>query len=38
MPLPDEVAARLAADLAAEADRQPHDGPLATLLRDLQSK
>lgn len=38
MPLPDEVAARLAADLAAEADRPPHDGPLATLLRHQQSK
>jgi hypothetical protein len=28
----------LAADFAAEADRPPHDGPLAALLRHLQSK
>ncbi|CAG0987344.1 MAG: hypothetical protein F9K19_04185 [Rhizobiaceae bacterium] len=38
MPLADNVAARLAADVAAEADRPPHDGPLAALLRHLQSK
>jgi len=38
MPLPDDIAARLAADVAAEADRPPHDGPLAALLRHLQSK
>ncbi len=38
MPLADDVIARLAADIAAEADRPPHDGPLAALLRHLQSK
>ena len=38
MPLPDDIAARLSADVAAEARRPPHDGPLAALLRHLQSK
>lgn len=38
MPLPDDIAARLAADVAAEADRPPHDGPLAALPRHLQTK
>jgi hypothetical protein len=38
MPLPDDITARLAADFAAEADRPPHDGSLAALLRHLQSK
>lgn len=38
MPLPDDVAELLAADLAREADRPPHDGPLAALLRHLQSE
>lgn len=38
MPLPGDVVARLAADLAAEADRPPHDGPLAALLQHLKSK
>ncbi len=38
IPLPADVAARLAADLAAEADRLPHDGPLVALLRHLQTK
>ncbi|SMH26275.1 hypothetical protein [Mesorhizobium australicum] len=37
-PLPDDVAARLAADVAAEADRPPHDGPLPALPRHLQTK
>jgi hypothetical protein len=30
--------AQLRADLAEEANRPPHDGPLAALLRHLQSK
>ncbi|NGO56044.1 hypothetical protein [Allomesorhizobium camelthorni] len=38
MPLADNIVARLSADFAAEADRPPHDGPLAALLRHLQSK
>lgn len=38
MPLPVEIASLLAADFAAEADRPPQDGPLAALLRHLQSK
>lgn len=38
MPLPDDVAELLADDLAREADRPPHDGPLAALLRHLQSE
>ena len=38
MPLPDDIAARLSAHVAAEARRPPHDGPLAALLRHLQSK
>ena len=38
MPLPEDVALLLVADLAEEADRPPHDGPLAVLLRHLQSK
>ncbi len=38
MPLPDDAALLLAADLAKEADRPPHDGPLAALLRHLQSE
>jgi hypothetical protein len=38
MPLPADIIARLSADVAAEADRPPHDGPLAALLRHLQSK
>jgi len=38
MPLPDDVARQLAADQAREADRPPHDGPLAALLQHLQSK
>jgi hypothetical protein len=38
MPLPDDIAARLSADVAAEARRPPHDRPLAALLRHLQSK
>jgi Lon protease-like protein len=38
MPLPDDIAARLAVDVAAEVHRPPHDGPLAALLRHLQSK
>jgi tripartite-type tricarboxylate transporter receptor subunit TctC len=33
-----DITARLAADFAAEADRPPHDGSLAALLRHLQSK
>jgi hypothetical protein len=37
-PLPDDVAAQLAADVAAEADRPPHDGALAALLRHRQTK
>jgi hypothetical protein len=36
MPLPADIIAGLAADLAAEAGRSPHDGPLAVLLRHLQ--
>jgi len=36
--LPDDIALLLAADFAAEAGRPPHDGPLAALLRHLQSK
>ncbi|RWA88155.1 MAG: hypothetical protein E5W38_29755 [Mesorhizobium sp.] len=38
MPLPQDVALLLAEDLAKEADRQPHGGPLAALLRHLQPK
>ena len=38
MPLPEDVALLLADDFAAEAGRLPHDGPLAALLRHLQSK
>ncbi|MBP0440436.1 hypothetical protein [Tianweitania sediminis] len=38
MPLPAEIAADLIADLAAEADRPAQDGPLAALLRHLQSE
>ncbi|MFH1343999.1 MAG: hypothetical protein ABIL01_22785 [Pseudomonadota bacterium] len=38
MPLPDEVAARLAADFAEAAGRPPRDGSLAALLRHLQSR
>lgn len=38
MPLPADIVARLSADAAAEANRPPHDGPLAALLRHLQSK
>ncbi len=38
MPLPDDVARLLAEDLTKHADRQPHDGPLAALLRHLQPK
>ncbi len=38
MPLPEDVTSQLVADLAAEAGRPPHDGPLAALLRHLQSK
>jgi hypothetical protein len=38
MPLPEDIAARLSADFATEAHRPPHDGPLAALLRHLQSK
>jgi hypothetical protein len=38
MPLPAETAGSLAADFAAEADRPPHDGPLARFLRHLRSK
>jgi hypothetical protein len=38
MPLADDIIARLAADVAADAERPPHDGPLAALLRHLQSK
>ncbi|MDQ6436288.1 hypothetical protein RB623_19695 [Mesorhizobium sp. LHD-90] len=37
-PLPEDVAEQLADDLAREADRPPHDGPLAALLRHLQSE
>jgi hypothetical protein len=36
MPLPEDVTSQLVADLAAEAGRPPHDGPLAVLLRHLQ--
>lgn len=38
IPLPDDVALLLAADFADEAGRPPHDGPLAALLRHLQSE
>lgn len=38
MPLPEDVALLLADDFAAEAGPLPHDGPLAALLRHLQSK
>jgi hypothetical protein len=38
MPLREDVVAQLRADLAEEANRPPHDGPLAALLRHLQSK
>ncbi len=38
MPLPQDVVAQLRADFADEAYRPPHDGPLAALLRHLQSK
>ena len=38
MPLWEDVVAQLRADLAEEANRLPHDGPLAALLRHLQSK
>jgi hypothetical protein len=38
MPLPEDIASQLLTDLAEEADRPPHDGPLAALLRHLQSK
>lgn len=37
MPLPEDVAAQLSADFAEEAGRPLHDGPLAVLLRHLQS-
>jgi hypothetical protein len=38
MPLPEDVATRLADDRAREGDRPPRDGPLAALLRHPQSK
>ena len=38
MPLREAIALLLVADLAQEADLPPHDGPLAALLRQLQSK
>jgi hypothetical protein len=38
MPLPDDIIARLSAEVAAEAQRPPHEGPFAALLRHLQSK
>lgn len=38
MPLPEDIASLLVADLAEEAGRPPHDGPLAALLQHLQSK
>jgi hypothetical protein len=38
MPLPADVALLLADDRAKEADRPPCDGPLAALLRHLQSE
>lgn len=38
MPLPEDVALLLADDLAKEADRPAHDGPLAALLRHLRSE
>lgn len=38
MPLPADVASQLVADLEEGANRPPHDGPLAALLRHLQSK
>lgn len=38
MPLPEDVAEQLADDFAKEADRASHNGPLAALLRHLQSK
>jgi hypothetical protein len=31
MPLPEDVAAQLIADIANEADRPPHDAPLPRL-------
>lgn len=37
-PLPDVVALQLIADQTLQADRPPHDGPLAALLRHLKSK
>jgi len=37
MPLPEDVAAQLADDFAKD-ERPPNDGPLAELLRILQSK
>ncbi|MDI6028968.1 hypothetical protein QBK99_22605 [Corticibacterium sp. UT-5YL-CI-8] len=38
MSLPDDVALLLVADRAEDADRPPHDGPLAVLPQHLQSK
>lgn len=38
MPLPGDVATQLRADFADEAGWLPHNGPLAALLRHLQSK
>lgn len=38
MPLPADVATQLNTDRADEAERPPHDGPLAAFLRHLQSK
>lgn len=38
MPLPEDIAAQLRTDFADEAGRPPHDGPLAALLRHLQSR
>lgn len=37
MPLPDDIVARLASDQAQDAGRPAHVGPLAALLRHLQS-
>jgi hypothetical protein len=37
MPLPDDIRAQLASDQAQASGRQAHDGPLAALLRHLQS-